>query len=167
MVSLGDWTWNNNVTDIPFFDIDRNPVLNSDGTTRTADIYLKGIPVGRSAQTTSALGISYDFTDDTSLIFDINYYDRYYADFNLQSRNTEDTLDTKPWQVPSYFLSDLILSHSFEFGGFDARIIGRINNLFNEEFINRADDGSTSSASDALVFFGQGRTFSVSTRINF
>jgi len=167
MVSLGDWTWNNNVTDVQFFDVDRNPVLNSNGSPRTTDIYLKGIPVGRSAQTTSALGIRTNFSESTSLSFDFNYYDRYYSDFNLQARNTEATLDTKPWQVPSYFLSDVILSHKFKFGGFDARVIGRVNNLFNEEFINRSNDGATSSASDALVFFGQGRTFSISTRINF
>ena len=161
MISFGDWTWNNNVTDVPFFDVDRNP------TGITTDIYLKGIPVGRSAQTTSALGVRLNISPKTSFTFDYNYYDRYYADFNLQSRNTEETLDTKPWKVPSYFLSDIILKHDFEFGNFNARIVGRINNLLDESFINRADDGNTSSASDALVFFGQGRTFSISTRINF
>ncbi len=167
MLSFGDWTWNNNVTGVPFFDIDRNIVLNNDGTTRTTDIYLKGIPVGRSAQTTSAFGIKLDLSSKTSFSFDCNYYDRYYSDFNLQSRNSEATLETKPWKVPSYFLSDAILKHEFKFGSFDASIVGRIYNLFDEEFINRANDGNTSSATDALVFFGQGRTFSISTRINF
>jgi len=168
MISFGDWNWNNNITDVNFFDIDREIVLESDGVTpRTTDIYLKGIPVGRSAQTTSALGIKLDLSSKTSFSFDYNYYDRYYADFDLQSRNDVKTLDTKPWKVPSYFLSDIILSHNFEFGDFNASITGRINNLFDEEFINRADDGITSSASDAFVFFGQGRTFSISTKINF
>ena len=167
MVSLGDWRWNNNVTDVPFFDIDRNPVLNSDGSIRTTDIYLKDIPVGRSAQTTSALGVRFDFTSETSLTFDVNYYDRYYADFNLQARDTEESLNTKPWEVPSYVLSDIILRHGFKIGDFDASITGRINNLFNEEFINRADDGVGSNAATAQVFLGQGRTFSISTRINF
>ncbi len=167
MLSLGDWTWNKNIEDVPFFDVDRNPVLNADGSIRTTDIFLKGIPVGRSAQTTSALGVRANISKNTSISFDVNYYDRYFSDFNLQARNSEETLARKPWQVPSYILSDVILSHSFDLGGFDARIIGRVNNLFNEEFINRADDGTTSSAADALVFFGQGRTFSISTRINF
>lgn len=161
MLSFGDWTWNNNVTDVPFFDIDRNP------TGETADIYLKGIPVGRSAQTTSALGVRLKLSDKTSFVYDYNFYDRYYADFNLQARNTAATLETKPWKVPSFGLSDVILRHEFEFGGFNASIIGRIYNLFDEEFINRAQDGNTSSATDALVFIGQGRTFSISTRINF
>ena len=109
MVSFGDWTWNNNVTDVPFFDIDRNPVLNADGSARTTDIFLKGVPVGRSAQTTSALGLSVRLSQKTSFTWDYNFYDRYYADFNLQSRNTAATLETKPWKVPSYFLSDIIL----------------------------------------------------------
>ncbi len=168
MVSLGDWTWNNNVTDVNFFDIDRNIVIDEDtGLPETRDIFLKGIPVGRSAQTTSALGVRLNLSGSTSLSYDMNFYDRYYADFDLQGRTTEDSLDTKPWEVPSYFLSDLVFSHSFEFGGFDARIIARVNNIFDEEFINRADDGSGSVADTALVFFGQGRTFSISTRINF
>ncbi|SEP90480.1 Outer membrane receptor proteins, mostly Fe transport [Hyunsoonleella jejuensis] len=167
MVSFGDWTWNNNVTDVPFFDIDRNPVLNADGSARTTDIFLKGVPVGRSAQTTSALGLSVRLSQKTSFTWDYNFYDRYYADFNLQSRNTAATLETKPWKVPSYFLSDIILKHDFEFGPFNATIIGRINNLLDEEFINRADDGVDNDAATALVFFGQGRTFSISTKINF
>jgi len=167
MISFGDWTWNNNLTDVVFFDIDRNPALNGDGSIQTTDIFLKDIPVGRSAQTTSALGIKLNLSRQTSFSFDYNYYDRYYADFDLQSRASETSLDTKPWKVPSYFLSDAILSHKFEFGDFNASITGRVNNLFNEEFINRADDGNSSTATDALVFFGQGRTFSISTKINF
>jgi hypothetical protein len=167
MVSLGDWTWNNNVIDVPFFDVNRNPVTNSDGSLQTTDIYLKGIPVGRSAQTTSALGLQVNVSDKTSFSIDYNFYDRYFADFDLQSRASEETLNTKPWEVPSYSLADVILKHDFEFGSFNATIVGRINNLFDEEFINRADDGNTSSATDALVFFGQGRTFSISTKINF
>lgn len=167
MISLGDWTWNNNVIDVPFFDINRNPVTNSDGSLRTEDIYLKDIPIGRSAQTTSALGVQFDFTDDTSLSFDVNYYDRYYADFNLQSRGTVETLEVKPWEVPSYILSDVVLRHGFKIGELDASITGRVYNMFNEEFINRADDGQDSNAATAQVFFGQGRTFSISTRINF
>jgi len=161
MVSLGDWTWNNNVTDVQFFDINRQP------TGQTTDIFLEDIPIGRSAQTTSALGIQLDLADQTSLIFDVNYFDRYYADFNLQSRSTAASLETKPWEVPSYILSDIILRHGFTIGGLDASITGRVNNLFNEEFINRADDGQESNAATAAVFFGQGRTFSISTRINF
>ncbi|WP_242117387.1 TonB-dependent receptor [Aestuariivivens sediminicola] len=167
MLSLGDWTWNNNVTDVQFFDVNRQPVLNPDGSPQTTDIYLKGIPIGRSAQTTSALGVRWNISDKTSLSYDYNYYDRYFADFDLQGRDTPETLDTKPWEVPSFFLSDIILTHGFEFGSFDASITARIYNLFDEEFINRADDGSQSNAATALVFFGQGRTFSISTRINF
>ncbi|PQJ80186.1 TonB-dependent receptor [Polaribacter porphyrae] len=161
MVSVGDWRWNNNVTDVPFFDIDRNP------TGRTTDIYLKGIPTGRSAQTTSALGVRFDLSSETSLSFDVNYYDRYFADFNLQARDEESSLNVKPWEVPSYFLSDIVFRHGFKIGDLDASITGRVNNLFNEEFINRADDGIDSNASTAQVFLGQGRTFSISTRINF
>ena len=168
MLSVGDWTWNNNITDVGFFDVDRNPVIDENtGLLQTTDIYLKDIPVGRSAQTTSAIGLKLDLSNKTSFSFDYNFYDRYYADFDPQDRSTVESLDTKPWKVPSYFLADAILKHDFEFAGFDATIIGRINNLFNEEFINRADDGNTSSAIDALVFFGQGRTFSISTKINF
>jgi len=168
MVSIGDWTWNNNVTDVPFFDVDRNIVIDeATGLPETTDIYLEGIPVGRSAQTTSALGVKVKLSDKTTFVYDYNFYDRYYADFNLQARNSAQTLETKPWRVPSFALSDVILRHEFEFGSFNASIVGRIYNLFDSEFINRAQDGNTSSATDALVFIGQGRTFSISTRINF
>ena len=156
----------------------RNPVTNSDGSLRTADIFLKGIPVGRSAQTTSALGVNFDIDSETSLGFDMNYYDRYYSNFNLQSRSTAETLAVEPWRVPSYILTDVIFRHGFKIGDLDASITGRVYNLFNEEFINRSDESLqpiegtnptqfVSDASGAQVFFGQGRTFSISTRINF
>ena len=120
-----------------------------------------------SAQTTSALGVQLKLSDKTSFSVDYNFYDRYFADFNLQARNTAATLNTKPWEVPSYSLTDVILKHDFDFGDFKASIVGRVYNVFDDEFINRAQDGNTSSATDALVFIGQGRTFSISTRINF
>lgn len=170
MISYGDWNWNSNVTDVNFFDVDRNIVTEEvNGVTQvvTTDIFLKDIPVGRSAQTTSALGLRVDLTEQTTFTVDYNYYDRYYSDFDLQSRSDEESLETKPWKVPDYYLFDAVLSHGFKFGEFDAKITGRINNVFNEEYITRSDDGSNSTADEALVFFGAGRTFSISSVINF
>ncbi len=162
MVSYGDWNWQNNVTDIAFFDQDQNVVLNPDGTVKTTDLLLKDLPVGRSAQTTSALGMKLDLSSKTTVAIDYNYYGRYFSDYDTDNSKT-----TKPWEVPDYYLFDAILRHKFNFGPFDAQLIGRINNVFNEEYITRADDGESSTASDATVFFGPGRTFSISSVINF
>ena len=179
MVSFGDWKWNNNVTNVFSFDVDRNIVVqtNEDGSNvldangnvipETTDVYLKDIPVGKSAQTTSALGLQFDLTEKTKLAIDYNYYGRYYSDFDLQNRDTEESLNTEPWEVPDYFLFDVVFNHGFKLGEFDAKLTGRINNLFNEEYITGSDDGTTSTAVDALVFYGPGRTFSISSVINF
>ena len=44
---------------------------------------------------------------------------------------------------------------------------GRINNVFDTEYIADALDGSDSDALTARVYYGFGRTFSVGLKLNF
>jgi len=64
--------------------------------------------------------------------------------------------------VPSYGTVDASLRHSFNFGTFDTTLTARVNNVLDTEYIADAID-----ASDPLVFFGFGRTFSLSAKIKF
>ena len=54
------------------------------------------------------------------------------------------------------------LRHGFNLGEFDTTVTFRVNNLFDTEYVADAID-----ASDPLVFFGFGRTFSLSAKIKF
>ena len=96
---------------------------------------------------------------------DYNYYDRIYADFDPSDRGTAGAPDS--WQMPDYGLFDVVLRHNFDLGPFDASLTGRINNLFDTQYISDADDGTGSVAETALVYFGYGRTYSVGAKFNF
>ncbi|WP_025742454.1 TonB-dependent receptor [Aquimarina pacifica] len=170
MLSLGDWTWADNVEDAGFFDVDQNPLLDQEGNVVTRDLYIKDLKVGRSAQTTSALGLTYKLLEKTSIAVDYNYYADLYADFEPNDRTEEPAEGAsivQPWKVPDYNLFDASLRHGFLVGSFDTTITLRMNNVFNTEYINVADDGGASTAADALVWYGPGRTYSISAKFEF
>lgn len=158
MASLGDWKWANDVTGVEIFDESQTLI-------QTVDLFIKDLRVGDAAQTTMALGLTYDIMPETTLMLDYNYYDSLYAQFDPSDRGTANTPDA--WELPAYGLVDAGLKYGFKFGEFDASIIARVNNVFNTEYISDARDGNNHDAIDALVWYGFGRTYSVSTKIRF
>ncbi|WP_299884676.1 TonB-dependent receptor [uncultured Lacinutrix sp.] len=158
MVSLGDWRWENNVENVQIRDEEQNLV-------DTVDIFIEDLHVGDAAQTTMALGANYKFTPKTRLSVDYNYFANLYADFDPSDRGVEGAPDA--WKVPAYGIFDTALSHSFDFGPFEAKLTGRINNIFDTEYIADAQDGAGSNSRTALVYYGFGRTFSVGAKLKF
>ncbi len=158
MASIGDWQWQNDVTDVQIFDEEQELV-------RTIDLYIADLKVGDAAQTTFALGADYEAIPGTRLRLDFNYYDNLYADFDPNNRNTPDVVQA--WKVPAYGLMDFGLTQNFKFGGFDAVLNGNINNIFDTEYIADARDGNQSNARSALVYYGFGRTYTLGAKIKF
>ncbi|OIQ29969.1 MAG: TonB-dependent receptor [Bacteroidetes bacterium MedPE-SWsnd-G2] len=158
MASFGDWRWEDDVRDVQIFDEEQNLV-------DTVDLFIKDLRVADAAQTTLALGMNYKITPVTTFIFDYNYYDNIYADFDPSDRGIEGAPGA--WKMPSYGLFDMGLTHGFDFGNLDMTLSGRINNLFNTDYISDALDGAGSTADTALVWYGFGRTFSVGAKLNF
>ncbi len=169
MLSVGDWSWDNDITGTKIFDNAQNEIA-------TIDLLIKGLKVSDAAQTTAALGMNYKFLEKSSFSIDYNYYDNLYADFDiLGSANIVFTGDpavtpTRPsdtWKAPSYGLFDVSLKHGFKIGSLDASVTGRLNNVFDTEYVSDALNGTGSNAATALVWFGRGRSFNVSTKIKF
>lgn len=163
MASLGDWTWRDNVENVEIFDEDQNLI-------ETVDLFIKDLHVGNSAQTTMALGMNYELMEKTRILLDYNYFGNNYADFDPSDRGE---VAPESWEIPSYGTFDASLRYGFDLGGFDATITGRMNNVFNTEYISDARDGSDlpgdpgHDANSAQVWYGFGRTFSISTKIRF
>jgi len=157
MASLGDWKWDNDVMDVDIIDEEQNVV-------DTVNLFIKDLHVGDAAQTTFALGMNYKLAAKTNLLIDYNYFDNLYADFDPSDRGSRGP-DT--WVAPSYGTFDMVLRHGFEVGPFDATLTGRVNNLFDTDYIADSLDGSGSDASTALVYFGYGRTFSLGVKFKF
>jgi outer membrane cobalamin receptor len=158
MLSLGDWKWDSNVENVQVFDEQQQPV-------RTYNLYIKGLRVGGSAQTTAALGFDYEVMEKTHFTVDYNYYADLYARYTPDNRTTPGT--PQPWKMPDYGTFDASIRYGFKIGDLDATVIGRMNNVFNTEYVSIAQDGVDSNAQTSYVWFGYGRTFNVSAKIRF
>jgi len=155
MLSLGDWKWDNDLDNVPVFDENQNQVT-------TISLPIQGLRVSNSAQTTAALGMSYDFWDKTSITLDYNYFADLYARIDVLDYANASERPSDSWKAPSYSTVDASLRHGFSLGEFDTTVTVRVNNLFDTEYVADALD-----ASDPLVWFGYGRTFSLSAKIKF
>jgi outer membrane receptor protein involved in Fe transport len=120
--------------------------------------------VGDAAQTTFALGLSYELTPETTFNIDYNHFADLYSDYDPSDRGE---VGPDAWKVPSFNLFDTSIRHKFKFGNFDTSIIARVNNVFDTTYISDAQDGTDSDAATASVYYGFGRTFSVGAKINF
>jgi outer membrane receptor protein involved in Fe transport len=159
MFSLGDWTWEDDVTDVDILNEEQEVV-------DTVNLFIKDIHVGDAAQTTAALGINYELMAKTNIIIDYNYFANLYADFNPSDRN-DPTFREDAWEIPAYGIFDAVITHGFKFGSFDATLVARMNNVFDTEYVADALDGSDSNARTSLVYYGFGRTFSVGAKLKF
>lgn len=159
MISLGDWRWDNNLENVQVYDENQNPVGDP------YSLYIEDVKVSDAAQTTAAFGFDYQIMPKTNFTVDFNYFADLYASYSPDGR-TEPGL-AQPWKIPAFSTVDASLRYGFNFGGFDAVLIGRMNNVFDTEYIADARDGAGSDAASALVWYGFGRTVNVSVKINF
>jgi iron complex outermembrane receptor protein len=165
MLSLGNWTWSNNIPQVVVTDVNGNPVKN--GT--FGPIYTKGIKVGDSPQTTAALGVDFSVTPDLKIGADYNYFGNYYSSFIPTDLTKE---DMKPWKVPSYSLLDVNAVFKFKFAGVGSSLFANVNNLLNVAYISDANASfdvktSISDVNNSQVYYGAGRTWTVGLKINF
>lgn len=159
MGSVGNWEWQNNLTDINI--TDGGDVIG------TVDLYVKGLKIGDAAQTTAAMGVDYELFSGFTLTGDFNYAANIYAYFDPLGRSDESDEGIQPWQMPDYGLFDFGMIYNFPIVNFDATIIGRINNAFDTEYIADASDGQDHDAASSSVFYGFGRTWSIGLKLRF
>ena len=158
MLSLGNWEWANDVLGVEIYNDEQELV-------DTVDLYIDGLKVSDAAQTTAALGMDWKLMDKTHFTVDYNFFGNMYAQYDPTDRGTAD--QPQAWEAPDYGTFDMSLRHGFKLGTLDTTITGRMMNVFNTEYIADAYDGAGSTSSTALVWYGYGRTFSVSAKINF
>lgn len=165
MVSLGDWQWTNNVEGVKQ-DENGEVITDDEGNPDKLYVYSKDLKVGNSAQTTFAIGASYDFSTKSTIFVDYNYAGDMYADYYVEDRDDSQQEGIQTWKAPDYGLFDLGIRHTFDFGPFEASLYGKINNALNTEYVSDANDQGN-GAQNALVYYGAGRTYSVSFNLKF
>ncbi len=163
MASLGDWQW---VSDASSTLFDQSGV-----EIAKYEVFADGTKVSDAAQTTFALGLNLKVLEKSFIFLDYNYAGDLYARLDLRP-SKEDPLVATPsavdtWELPAYHLFDLGFNHKFDIGGFNATLSGKMNNIFDVEYISDAFDGNTHTATDAKVYYGTGRTFSLGLKVKF
>ncbi len=169
MLSVGDWTWQNNLTDVGVFD-EGNPT-----PIATVDAFIAGLQVGDAAQTTAAIGIAYNLMPNLRFSADFNYYDNLYADFDPTDRSHPTAEGVDAWKAPAYGLLDLNLKYDFELAGLDASFIGNVFNVGDVEYIADVQDGGSvisdvyvgGTAQNSQFFYGAGVTWTAGVKVRF
>ncbi|MFR9602389.1 MAG: TonB-dependent receptor plug domain-containing protein [Rikenellaceae bacterium] len=179
MASIGDWIWSDDATGY-FYNSNGQPLADSKGTVASgimADdhakmtLVLDGVKVGGSAQTTAALGVNVRPFKGFRAGLQARYIGNNYSDWSFSSSdlsfNGTKTYST-PWVIPSAVVCDLNASYNFNLGKYNATFSGNIDNVFNQEYITDATNGSSNDWDTAYyIFYGFGRTTSVRLKIYF
>lgn len=134
---------------------------------------LDGVRVGGSAQTTASLGATAKISKALRVGFDCVFYGRNYSDWAIESSDLTYNINKtlvydSPWRIPSAYVCDLNASYRFKIGGVNAILSGVVNNLFDQEYISDATDGSNHDWQTAYgIFYGFGRTYNLKLKLNF
>ena len=160
MASVGNWEWQNDILDVPIIDDNNNVV-------ETVNVYIGGLKVGNSAQTTTALGLDYELFDGLKVGADWNFFGNIYADFDPLRRDDEADKGINPWQMEDYNLFDFNAKYTFKIGAVDATLLANVNNLFNSEYISDGFDGANHDWASSTVYYGLGRTYSIGLKVKF
>ncbi len=158
MFSIGDWKWKNDVHAVVY-----NENQDSVGA---ADLYIKGLHVGNSAQTTGALSIDFEILPKLTLGGDMTYFGRNFADYDPNGRMSA-LVEKKVWQMPDATIVDLNFNYKFKIGNLNATFYGNVTNLLNQEYIADATDGTNHDEFTSTVWYGFGRTWSTGLRVKF
>ncbi len=158
MFSLGDWKWGDDV----MFDLynDKQEKIGS------YNAYIKDLHVGNAAQTTASLMGTWEPLPKFRIGVDWNYFGRNYADFDPTLRNNASDR-SQAWKMPEYSTLDANVSYKFKIGKVGAKFYCNVNNILDKEYVADAKDGSDHSAKSALVYFGNGITWSTGLKITF
>ncbi|MCI1648700.1 MAG: TonB-dependent receptor [Bacteroides sp.] len=184
MFSFGDWTMNKNGVLGYMYDangqaVDKNLNVVAAGSAEHAKLIMntKNIKIGNSAQTTAALGVDYDLMEGLRMGIDGNFYGRNYSDYDIAGLISTGALNgdpinvAQPWRIPSAYTFDAHISYRFKVAGLNANWMANCNNLFNEQYVTDATDNGARTGGhgwkDATVFYGFGRTWSMSMKVYF
>lgn len=175
MLSLGDWRWTNNPSGYKY-DL-QGVALNKDNGPTTVmapdhdyvKLQMKGIHVGNSAQTSAALGATYELMKGFRAGLDFTYWDRNYSYYKVSDVSTTISNVTyqQPWMIPAAGVFDFHATYRLKLGDYNCTVNGVVDNLFDQEYIADATDGSDHTWKTAKVFYGFGRTWTVGLKLAF
>ena len=180
MFSIGNWVWDCDTRGY-FYNSGGQPVKNSDLEIASGmkaddhahmDFKLDKVKVGGSAQTTAALGVKFKPMKGLRVGMDYNLFARNYADWDLSTNDVTFNsvkVYSSPWRIPSGNKFSANVGYSFQMcDKINAILSGNVDNIFDQEYIVDATDGSTHTWESAWkIFYAFGRTYSINFKVSF
>lgn len=159
MLSIGDWYYTSNAGPATAYNAQHQAI----GTLK--EVYLKNLKVGNAAQTTGSLGAEINLLHDLKIGADYFYYGNYHSYF-LFTNLTKPGLN--PWVIPNYSIWNLNAVFKFKIAGLNSLLIGNVQNLLDTKYISDSfDTYASGDPNQVLVYYGLGRTFTTTLKINF
>ncbi len=173
LLSVGDWKWTS---------ADTARIYDDNGQqvgTRPFDA--KGLYVGDAAQIQNQERIRWEIIPRLYATGVFTFFGKHYAEFNpldYDPNNNDWAFDEegKPiqsWKIPDYYTVDVHAGYTWRMKDIGFELRGSIINLLDNTFITDAQNNdpylvhsSTFDANSAGVYFGMGRTATVSLKIN-
>lgn len=138
-------------------------------------IYANGLEVGDAAQTTFRLAANYKPVKGLKIYASYYFADRLFADYDVTDSDFNDPDLANVVELPSFALVDAGIYYDFAVSGLDMSLGFNVNNVLNTTYIaeldtNTQDDATTTDVNEFYNnrgFFGFGRTWNTSLRVNF
>lgn len=184
-ISIGDWRWDGDAEAIVLTNPGLQPLDNPEsGLPTTEDnqtIYIDGLKVGGSAQTTAALGFHYKGKGYWYAGGDVNYYGYMYADYNPEEKTDEEAFfnqvkrldgkDAGDKFIEQYPMTlDLYGGKSWKVKDVFIQLKFNVNNVLNNQFItdSRQQVAALNDPDPSpIVQYYFGRTFFAGLTVSF
>lgn len=173
LLSVGDWKWTS---------ADTARIYDDNGQqvgTRPFDA--KGLYVGDAAQIQNQERIRWEIIPRLYATGVFTFFGKHYAEFNpldYDPNNNDWAFDDEgnpiqSWKIPDYYTVDFHAGYTWRMKDIGFELRGSIINLLDNTFITDAQNNdpylthsSTFDANSAGVYFGMGRTATISLKIN-
>jgi hypothetical protein len=159
MFSYGDWHYTSDAGPATVYNSQQQVVAT------VGKVFLKGLKVGDAGQTTAGFHLDIDVLPALRLGTNYSYIANYYSNF-LFSNITKPNLT--PYKLPNYSVWDVNGVFKFKIAGLNSYLIGNVINLLNTKFISDSfDTNATGIPANVNVYYGLGRTFTSTIKVNF
>jgi len=157
-VTAGNWKWQN--------DVQATLLNHLDVAVDTVNVFANGLKVGGQPQFQTALFVDLKLMDFFNLAIDGVYADQHYADFDPAGRHQENDR-SQSYRIPASTLFNAHLSFNYPLNDYMLTIYLNCNNIFDERYILKGEDGANHDLNTFRGFWSFGRTFDMGLRFRF
>jgi hypothetical protein len=129
-------------------------------------VFANGLKVGGQPQFQTAVFADFILLDFFNLAINATYSDQHYADFDPSGRQDE-TDRNQSYRIPPSTLINMHLSFNYPLNKQLVTLYVNCNNLLDDTYIIKGEDGTQHNLEDFRGFWSFGRTFDMGIRYRF